>query len=309
MRFFYTKTVFMLFISFLYCTKEESHYDNTTTVSHENIKEDTLPGKPIVEINKEITYSPFIINRKNAAFAVLSHKYSKDEIYLILTLNRLDYKNRWRADTLVVPDVLEKDFLVYSPFPKHVKNAEKINKLALFSYPIHAFGLYENGQLVRWGPTSMGKKSAPTKLGLGFTNWKKKIAISTVNSDWIMKWNFNVYNYLGVGWHQYDLPGFHASHSCLRLLEADAYWMYNWADQWILNKDKTVALAKGTPVIIFGTPNFSNKPWMQLLKSPKANDYTEEEINAEIEPFMNEILKQQSIRKALLQNKITEVVK
>ena len=62
----------------------------------------------------------------------------------ILAINRLDFKNRWRADTLVVPDKMEKDFNAYSPFPRNISLAKDIHKLALFSYPIHAYALYEN---------------------------------------------------------------------------------------------------------------------------------------------------------------------
>ena len=273
-------------------------------VHHPSIsKEKIQPIKKDSPIQKEITYFPLILKNKESAFAALDKKYSKEEIHTILALNRLDFKNRRRADTLVIPNVLEKDFNVYSPFPKTVTLAKDIHKLALFCYPIHAYALYEKGKLVKWGPTSMGKEKTPTKIGLGFTNWKKKIAISTSNSEWKLRWNFNVFNYLGIGWHQYDLPGHHASHSCIRLLEEDAFWMYSWADQWILDEKGTKVIAKGTPVIIFGEPNFKTKPWKELLKSPKANDYSEAQINNEIKPFLEEIIKQQDIRKDYLQSK------
>lgn len=251
-----------------------------------------------------ISYHAEIINHQDSALTVFQNKYSEEEVHAILAINRLDFKNRWRADTLVVPDKMEKDFKMYSPFPEKVSLAKDIRKLAMFSYPIHAYALYEYGNLIKWGPTSMGKKSSPTRIGLGFTNWKKKVAISTLNSEWKLRWNFNVFNFQGIGWHQYDLPGYHASHSCMRLLEEDAFWMYSWAEQWILGNKGTEILAKGTPVIIFGEPNFKNKPWKELLKSPKANDYSEEELNNEIKPFLEEILKQQQIRNDYLKSKI-----
>jgi hypothetical protein len=139
----------------------------------------------------------------------------------------------------------------------------------------------------------MGKKSTPTKTGLKFTNWKKEIAISTSNSEWKLRWNFNVHNSLGIGWHQYDLPGFHASHSCMRLLEEDAKWMYNWANQWVLTNDGNTVLAKGTPLIIFGTSDFTSKPWLKLLKNPQENNFSVEEMNTLFLPFLEEILKEQ----------------
>ena len=52
----------------------------------------------------------------------------------------------------------------------------------------------------------MGKKTAQTKRGLMHANWKKELAISTVDSEWKLPFNVNVHNTLGIGWHQYDLP-------------------------------------------------------------------------------------------------------
>ena len=41
-------------------------------------------------------------------------------------------------------------------------------------------------------------------------------------------------------------------------------------EQWILDEKGTKILAKGTPVIIFGEPDFKSKPWKELLKSKKS---------------------------------------
>ena len=299
---YFIRLSFFFFVLFLLIQCDKKSADEVNAVPEKS--SDSL--KIFEEKKKEeisISYHPEIINHQDSALAEFQNKYSEEEIHAILAINRLDFKNRWRADTLVVPDKIVKDFNVYSPFPKYVSEAKNINKLALFSYPIHAYALYENGNLIKWGPTSMGKKSSPTKTGLGFTNWKKKIAISTSNSEWKLRWNFNVFNFHGIGWHQYDLPGYHASHSCMRLLEEDALWMYSWGEQWILDEKGTRILAKGTPVIIFGEPDFKSKPWKELLKSPKANDYSEAQINNEIKPFLEEIIKQQDIRKEYLQSK------
>lgn len=293
---------FFFFVLFLLIQCDKKSADEVNAVPEKSSDSlEIFEEKKKEEIS--ISYHSEIINHQDSALAEFQNKYSEEEIHAILAINRLDFKNRWRADTLVVPDKIVKDFNVYSPFPKYVSEAKNINKLALFSYPIHAYALYENGNLIKWGPTSMGKKSSPTKTGLGFTNWKKKIAISTSNSEWKLRWNFNVFNFHGIGWHQYDLPGYHASHSCMRLLEEDALWMYSWGEQWILDEKGTRILAKGTPVIIFGEPDFKSKPWKELLKSPKANDYSEAQINNEIKPFLEEIIKQQDIRKEYLQSR------
>jgi hypothetical protein len=42
-----------------------------------------------------------------------------------------------------------------------------------------------------------------------------------------MPW-YQFSNDRGFGVHQYDLPGRPASHGCVRMLERDAKWVYEW---------------------------------------------------------------------------------
>ncbi|WP_346432340.1 L,D-transpeptidase [Flavobacterium flavipigmentatum] len=103
-------------------------------------------------------------------------------------------------------------------------------------------------------------------------------------------------NKLGVGFHEYELPGYPASHSCLRLLEADAKYLYKWADEWVLADSENVKV-KGTPVLVFGKYNFDTpKPWLQLAKNPKALNISEAEIKKELKPFIQKILENQKVR-------------
>jgi hypothetical protein len=110
-------------------------------------------------------------------------------------------------------------------------------------------------------------------------------------------WNFNIANKGGIGFHQYDLPGYPASHSCLRLHEKDAKDLYGWADQWVLIDDENVKF-KGTPVIVFGSYPFGKaKPWLQLVKDPKALTISESEIEEITKPHLETILKEQEKKK------------
>jgi hypothetical protein len=171
-----------------------------------------------------------------------------------------------------------------------------IDKIIFFSYPTQTFATYENGDLIYTGPTNMGRKKDPTPTGLFFTNWKAEKTTSTFNDEWDLRWNFNIANKLGVGWHQYELPGYPASHSCLRLQEKDAKYLYNWADQWILKDDENV-LVKGTPVIVFGKYDFdAPKPWLQLAQNPKALNISASEIENATKPYLNGILSEQKKR-------------
>ena len=135
-----------------------------------------------------------------------------------------------------------------------------------------------------------------TPTGLFFTNWKAEKTTSTFNDEWDLKWNFNIANKLGVGWHQYELPGYPASHSCLRLQERDAKFLYDWADQWVLADEQTVKI-KGTPTIVFGSYDFDGtKPWYQLVANPKALDISVADIEQEVKPLLTKIMAEQEKR-------------
>jgi len=188
----------------------------------------------------------------------------------MLKLNRLDAKHLRKGMTLAVPDA-PLPLIALSPFPQELEMAASLPKLILVSREAQAFGAYEAGKLVYWGPTSTGKKSTQTPAGLYFTNWKKKETRSTVNPAWILPWAFNLDNLQGIAFHQYDLPGFPASHGCVRLLNQDAQWIYGWADTWILSKKDNSVVAYGTPVIIFGDYSYGKEaPWKRLPQDPAA---------------------------------------
>lgn len=217
---------------------------------------------------------------------------------IVYAINRTDKANLKKLDSVVIPADFSGDLVYYLPFPIHVAALQEVSKIILFSYPTQTFAAYENGELVRTGPTNMGRKKDPTPTGLFFTNWKAEKTTSTFNDEWELKWNFNIENKLGVGFHQYELPGYPASHSCLRLLEKDAKFLYKFADEWIL-KDKENVKVKGTPVIVFGSYDFDGpKPWLQLASDPKALNISESEIETETKPFLKEILENQNLRES-----------
>ena len=299
----FIKLIFLLLISVLLvqCKKDSEISGNVRNPSSAPVKKDS-----VIKIEKpkpQIQYTTFIFpaKKKDSAMAAFNKEFSEEERYTILALNRLDSKNKWRADTLAVPAEFDHTLMAYSPFPKNIETLKEVKKMVFFSYPIQAYALYESGELIKWGPTSMGKKTAQTKRGLMFANWKKELAISTVDSDWKLPFNVNVHNTLGIGWHQYDLPGFPASHSCLRLLMDDAKYLYNWVDTWILNKGGATLKANGTPVIVFGDYEWGGKkPWKNLINDPASNDISLEAMNEIIGPHLNKILKEQQNREEVL---------
>lgn len=223
-------------------------------------------------------------------------KKNKDIALIVAAVNRTDYRNLLNMDSIIVPNEWGKTVENYLPFPLQVPYLKDVDKIVYFSYPSQSFAAYEYGELVHTGQTNMGRKADPTPQKLYFTNWKAEETTSTFNDEWELKWNFNIENKEGIGWHQYELPGYPASHSCLRMTESDAKFMYNWADQWKLEGTDKV-LAKGIPAIVFGAYNFDGpKPWMQLVNNPKALEISAAAIEAETSKYMSEIMKEQQNR-------------
>jgi len=199
----------------------------------------------------------------------LRSEIGEEKMAALLKLNRLDAQHLRAGVTLVIPEQVD-ELTAFSPFPDRIEAVREIPKLVLVSLRVQAFGAYEFGSLVRWGPTSSGKKASPTPAGLYHTNWKSKATRSSINNEWLLPWYFNLDNRRGISFHQYDLPGYPASHGCLRLLADDAAWIYGWADQWTLSTDRRRVEAYGTPVIVFGKYDYGKQaPWKRL-----ATDYS-----------------------------------
>ena len=78
-----------------------------------------------------------------------------------------------------------------------------------------------------------------------------------------MPYYFNFMNYEGIGTHEYTLPGYPASHGCVRFRNEEAVYIYNWAQQWKLDSKGQVVLENGTPFLVFGDYDFDHpSPWL-----------------------------------------------
>jgi hypothetical protein len=259
----------------------------------------TIPKKAMVRKQpKVVSYT-----MENTKIWLKQNAADRSKIEIVTAINRTDRANLSKLDSLVIPSDFDGDVVYYLPFPLKVDYLKDVAKVLLFSYPTQTFGAYENGVLTYAGPTNMGRKKDKTPIGLFYTNWKAEKTTSTFDDEWELKWNFNIENKLGVGFHEYTLPGLPVSHSCLRLLEKDAKSLYNWADQWVLADAENVKV-KGTPVVVFGAYKFGEpKPWLQLIQNPKALDLSEAQIESEIAPFLKSILEQQKIREEYTKSK------
>lgn len=256
--------------------------------------EDRRPLEQEMVFKKEDTQSLFFITyhldslETAASVDSFRQKYSAPEQEFIFALNRMDAHRLNVGGNLIIPDTLTSNFLDYSPFPEYFEMLNSIPKSVLVSRRIQGFALYEFGRLVRWGPISSGKSSTPTPVGLFYGNYKALRKISTVNESWIMPYYFNYMNFEGVGVHQYTMPGYPASHACVRLKNEDARVIYNWADQWKLDQTGQIIEKNGTPFMVYGDYNFESRaPWLDLADNPNSNFLTAEEM---------EILKEYTIQ-------------
>lgn len=218
-----------------------------------------------------------------------------DTLTALMVLNRADGWKLKHMDTLVFPDTIGKDIAMYSPFPKTVTELQSITKIVLVSHYAQVFAVYENGERIKWGPVSLGSKFKPTPTGLFAVNWKSKKTRSTINSSWVVEWYCNIDNHEGIGMHQYELPGYPASHGCVRMYRDDANWLYHWTDQWAIEEGQ-VSL-HGTPVVIFGEyPHGERRPWLSLEENNEAVKITQDELSQVLEEYLPTILERQAKR-------------
>jgi lipoprotein-anchoring transpeptidase ErfK/SrfK len=235
--------------------------------------------------NVPVNYRPYAIKGVKSA-TQLKTEIGEENLAAVLKLNRVDATHLRPGDTLVIPEPVT-DMIDLSPFPREVETARDIPRLLFVSRRVQAFGAYEFGRLVRWGPTSTGKRSTPTPAGLYHTNWRSKATRSTVNSAWLLRWYFNLDNAKGISIHEYEMPGYPASHSCVRLLADDAAWFYGWADEWKLSADRRQVVAYGTPVIVFGEYIYGETPpWKRLATDHCATTLTNGELEETLLPHL-----------------------
>jgi hypothetical protein len=253
---------------------------------------------PEIKVEKKIPISYTLLISKDSIKKLIKISDSNN-LKVISAINRADVKFLNKFDSIIIPSDLTLSIKQYFPFPLEASFLNAVKKIIFFSYPAQSFAAYENGILVYTGPTSMGRKADMTPTGLFYTNWKAEQTTSTFNDEWDLKWNFNIENKLGIGFHQYDMPGYPASHSCLRLSEKDAKYLYEWANQWKIKGTDNI-LAQGTPVVVYGTYPFGNsKPWLSLAQNEKSLDISSADLENITKQFLPDIMQKQAQRDSI----------
>lgn len=223
---------------------------------------------------EKINYEMIIIENKEKLKEILKkYGFSKDNRTnnkVFITLNRKESKYLRVGDTIVVPDTIIDDNKAYSCFPYYYPESKHLEKLIVVSNVYQSYACYEKGKLVRFAACNTGKERTPTFPGRYALVWKAKERRSSLDSTWIMPYTYNFHRYAGNAFHQYEMPGYAASHSCIRQFLSDAEWLFNWGKGVKVIEKKQVWLS-GTPVIILGVPDYSLRhsgPW-SFLKNNK----------------------------------------
>jgi hypothetical protein len=153
---------------------------------------------------------------------------------LVQRVNRT-YNWLYSGKVIAVPENLEKVTMTdLAPFAHYIAEHEKQviidqDKLAWVAYD-------EDGKLVKWGPISSGRTKCPDSAGSCLTltgiyrvfskeNAKCKSDIFPIGRGGA-KMPYCMFFHKGFAMHgASDIPGYRASHGCVRLFTRDAEWL------------------------------------------------------------------------------------
>ena len=171
---------------------------------------------------------------------------------LAAILGQPDVTTLRTGDSVVLP-ARPADFdlspLAYAPYPRAWAGAAEIERSVVVDLTSQTWAAYADGALVRWGPASTGKAATPTPTGRFTMNWRQLERESTEappGETWLMRYVMNIHAARGIHLHQYNVvpSGPPEGHGCVRLVSADAEWLWDWT-----GGDTT---APGTVVIVQG---------------------------------------------------------
>lgn len=154
---------------------------------------------------------------------------------IVKRLNRTNMELRYRKWIVVPTNLTQIDHMDMSPFPDLI--APPGGRLLVVNLSLQAFAAYDKeGNLVHWGPVSGGKDwcddvGRPCRTATGSFRIIRKQGVECESSVFPveteggapMPWCMHYYR--GFALHGSTLPGYHASHGCIRLFYDDAKWL------------------------------------------------------------------------------------
>lgn len=154
---------------------------------------------------------------------------------IVKRLNRTNAALRHRSWIIIPTNLNDINYMDLSPFPSNIEPSDR--RTVIVNLSLQAFGAYDKlGKLVHWGPISAGRgfcedvgHACITPPG-DFKVYRKQgqDCISTqfpVETSGGSPMPYCMHYYQGYALHGSILPGFNASHGCVRLFMYDAKWL------------------------------------------------------------------------------------
>jgi len=172
--------------------------------------------------------------KKNDTWTSLWPNYFERQ--LVMSLNRMNIPLAPGMVLAVPDDLATADLMKFAPFD--AKIAPPKEKLVIVDPVAHAWGAYNaRGELVRWGPASGGDQWC-NDLGRACRTPVGTFRVYAEGSSECISSKFPIptggapmpycmYFHGGMALHgePVGVPGFNASHGCVRLFVADAEWL------------------------------------------------------------------------------------
>lgn len=182
---------------------------------------------------KKEGYTCLHVKRNQSWRSLFPDEHDRD---IVMRVNRMN-TSIWAGMTIAVPDDLaEVDILELSPFPQHITSPQE--KVVYVDPANHAWAAYNSdGSLVRWGPVSTGASYCKDVGEACHTRSGSFRVFSLGSSDCIshkfplpdggapMPYCMYFNNGQALHGEPNGLPGYNASHGCVRLYVSDAEWL------------------------------------------------------------------------------------
>lgn len=223
---------------------------------------------PKIVYNKLVVESQAHRRKLLKDFSYDSASPSKNKV--VRTINRKELGYIRVGDTILVPDKYYENMIAYTVFPYFYPAGMDIDRIIFVSNRWQSYACYENGKLVRFAAANTGKEKTQTYAGRYSLVWKDRLRRSSINSSWILPYTWNFHRFAGSAFHKFDMPGYPASHSCIRQFLDDAQWLFHWGRGAKYDSNKVPIPFSGTPVIILDYYDFSrgrNGEWKQLASN------------------------------------------
>lgn len=171
------------------------------------------------------TYTCIQLKKGDSWQTLFPDKYQRE---LVQRINRTN-KGLWNRSWVLVPNDINSDYMDFSPLPDYWDTNGK--KTIVVDISELAFAAYDqDGDIVHWGPVNPGKDSTQTARGENFKVYRKGGP-----ECWSKKYEsyipYCMFFHKGFALHGYSMPGYAASHGCVRTYVDDALWLNkNFAD-------------------------------------------------------------------------------